>query len=221
MYQIDIIDDNKIVTAGFKQLIEAIGGHFKIRKLWHNGYEFLVHLRTKNATPPDIVIIDYRMPVLMGHHTSYLLQRDFPEIKKIGYSSDVEHKWISNFIATGCKTFIDKSINPLELQNTLQTVSKNEYHYNNYITNQLIKNIWKGSLQIHFPYNLTDNDYFFIMLCQSSLPREQFADVLNITPSLVHKIQISLYKRFDVKTHGEMVRVAIERNIIRHYKFFS
>lgn len=221
MYTIDIIDDSKIVSAGFKNLIEAVNKDFKVRKIWHNGYDFLLSLRVKNATKPDMVIIDYRMPVLMGYHVSYVLQRDFSEIKKIGYSSDAEPKWINNFIATGCKTFIDKSIDAKELEKVLKVVARDEYYYNFYVTERLTKELWNGTLEIQFPYNLTDNEYLFIHLCQSSLTREQFADVINIKIDLLHKKQSKLYKTFGVKTHGEMVSVGIEKKIIKHYKFYS
>jgi len=185
MYRVDIIDDHKACAMGLQNLLNATSNKFQVKKVWFNAPDFLLSLKNKNATQPDLVIIDYRMPFLLGFHLSYLLQRDYPHIKKIGISADAKPQWIEHFIATGSKGFIDKTA------------------------------------EFEFPYQLTDNDYLLIHLCQTSLSRENIADILNLNVETLKKSLGKIYKIFNVKTHGELISIAIEKQIIKYYKIAS
>lgn len=221
MYRVDIIDDHKACAMGLQNLLNATSNKFQVKKVWFNAPDFLLSLKNKNATQPDLVIIDYRMPFLLGFHLSYLLQRDYPHIKKIGISADAKPQWIEHFIATGCKGFIDKTADHIELNKAIETVLKNEFYYNLYVNEKLVKNVVAKTTEFEFPYQLTDNDYLLIHLCQTSLSRENIADILNLNVETLKKSLGKIYKIFNVKTHGELVSIAIEKQIIKYYKIAS
>jgi DNA-binding NarL/FixJ family response regulator len=219
MYKVEIIDDHKACTLGLQNLLNATSTKFQVKKVWHTAHDFLLSLKRKNTTEPDLVLIDYRMPGLLGYHLSYLLQRDYPHIKKIGFSSEAKPKWIEHFIATGCKGFIDKSADHLELNRAIETVLKNEFYYNLYVNEKLVKGILTKSTMFEFPYGLIDNEYLLIQLCQTGLSRESIADILNVKLDTLKKKLSNIYAMFGAKTHSELVRVAIEKEIIKFYNF--
>jgi DNA-binding NarL/FixJ family response regulator len=221
MYRVDIIDDHKACTVGLQNLLNATSNKYQVKKVWFNAPDFLLSLKTKNATEPDLVLIDYRMPFLQGFHLSYLLQRDYPHIKKIGFSSDAKPKWIEHFIATGCKAFIEKSGDQIELNAAIETVLKNEFYYNLYVNEKLVKDVLAKSAEFEFPYQLTDNEYILIHLCQTSLSRENIADILNLNVETLKKNLGKIYKMFNAKSHGELVSLAIEKGIIKYYRIAS
>ena len=221
MYRVDIIDDHKASTVGLQNLLNATSNKYQVKKVWFNAPDFLLSLKTKNAIQPDLVLIDYRMPFLQGFHLSYLLQRDYPHVKKIGFSSDAKPKWIEHFIATGCKAFIEKSGDQIELNAAIETVLKNEFYYNLYVNEKLVKDVLAKSAEFEFPYQLTDNEYILIHLCQTSLSRENIADILNLNVETLKKNLGKIYKMFNAKSHGELVSLAIEKGIIKYYRIAS
>ena len=196
MYKIDIIDDQNVSIRGLADLINVIDGNFKVNKIWNKPEDFLLYLRTKNTVIPNLVLIDYRMPTLYGWQLGYLLERDFKQIKKLGISADIEPTWIEEFLATGCKGFIDKAPEPDELKNAIEIILKDNYLYNLYVSKKTIEKCWKGALDISFPYDLSDDEYLYIHLCQSSLTNDAIAKVLDIGAETLHKKQNKLYLLF-------------------------
>ena len=100
MHIIDIINDSQLFAIALANTLKSISNNFTFGKIWQNALEFLMYVKTKNTTLPDLVLIDYRMPFLLGSHLSYILERDSPEIKKIGISADAEPDWVGEFLAS-------------------------------------------------------------------------------------------------------------------------
>ena len=218
MYKVDIIDDSQMFSISLANTLKLISNNFTFGKIWNTAPEFLLNLKSKHNTPPDLVLIDYRMPFLRGGHLSYILQRDFPEIKKIGISADAEPTWINEFLATGCKAFIDKASHPNELKIAIETVLKDKYYLNLFVEEKQIKK-YNEAVEFDFPFRLTDNEYLYIQLCQSNLTNDAIANVLSIGKELLHKKQQKLFKQFNVKSRAELVNFGIEKKIIRLFMF--
>ena len=122
-------------------------------------------------------------------------------------------------MATGCKGFIDKASHPKELQTAIETVLKDDYHLNLYVEKKYIAKYSNLSVEFDFPFSLSDNEYLYIQLCQSPLTNESIADVLGIGKEALHKKQQKLFKQFNVKNRAELVSFAIDKKIIRLFKF--
>ncbi len=219
MYKVDIVDDSQMFAISLANTLKVISKNFTLGKIWNTGQDFLLNLKTKNCVPPDLVLIDYRMPYLTGGQLSYILQRDYSDIKKIGISADAEPDWIKEFLATGCKGFIDKSSHPDQLKDAIDTVLSDNYYLNLYVEKKQIKKYDKTKVEFDFPFGLSDNEYFYIQLCQSPLTNDSIAFVLNMGKEALHKKQQKLFKQFNVKNRAELVSFAIDKKIIRFYKF--
>ncbi len=214
MYKVDIIDDSQLFAISLANTLKSISNNFTFGKIWQNAPEFLMYMKSKNATLPDLVLIDYRMPFLRGSHLSYILERDFPEIKKIGISADAEPDWVSEFLASGCMGFVDKGVHPKELQVAIENVLNGGLHTNIYVDEKKVLRYKKNGLLLDLPFNLTDNEYLYIQLCQSPLTNDAIASVLGIGKESLHKRQQKLFKQFNVKSRAELVSFAIAKKII-------
>ena len=221
MYKVDIVDDSQMFAIGLANILKQISNKFTVGKVWHSPQDFLQHLNSKNAITPDVVLIDYRMPVLCGGDLSYLLQRGYPHIKKIGISNDCVDSWINDFMITGCKGFIDKATHPTVLQEAIETVLQNKYYYNLYVSENGLKKLTENKPKIEFPFELTDNEYLLIHLCQSNLTYKTISSLLGVGLENLHKKRHNLYKRFNVGSRTELVSFAIDKKIIKHYRFYN
>ena len=85
----------------------------------------------------------------------------------------------------------------------------------------LVKDVLAKSVEFEFPYQLSDNEYLLIHLCQTSLLRENIADILNLNLETLKKNLGKIYKTFNAKSHGELVSIAIEKGIIKYYRIAS
>jgi len=214
MHIIDIINDSQLFAIALANTLKSISNNFTFGKIWQNAPEFLMYIKTKNATLPDLVLIDYRMHFLLGSHLSYILERDSPEIKKIGISADAEPDWVGEFLASECMSFVDKGVHPRELQTAIENVLYGRLHTNIYVDEKKIIRHKKSGFLIDLPFNLTDNEYLYIQLCQSPLTNDAIANVLSNGKESLHKKQQKLFKQFNVKSRAELVNFAIAKKII-------
>jgi DNA-binding NarL/FixJ family response regulator len=221
MFTVDIIDDNTMMAHSLGSTIGALGSNFKLGKVWTKPEEFLLDLTHKHCSPPSLVLLDFRMPCLLGSHVSYLLQKKHPHIKKIGLSSDVVPSWINSFMATGCKGFISKSDSLQDLETAIQTVLQGNYYRNLYVTEDMVATFTNTKIEMAIPYNLSWDEYFLIHLSQSDLTNENIADVLDIDKEILHKKRSKLYKDFNVHSRQGLVNFATDKEIIKYYKFYS
>lgn len=221
MYTIDFVDDNKIVASGIHLLLSKEAKGFVMGKLSFLATDYLDHLKKKNTTLPHAVIISHKMMGLNGWCLCYILQRDYPQIEKIVISSELDSDWAGRFIITGCKALVSKSNGLEEMLQAIAAVKNGAYYCNNFYSKALVKKMQNQLLQYDFPFNLNANEYFYIYLCQTSLTNAEIARLLNIGDADLHKKQQKLYKKFEVKTHGELVAKAIQLRIIWMFKYKS
>ena len=76
-YTIALIDDHKIVRQGLKELLQRLG-NYSVSHEFENGEDFLNALPL--ASPPDLYILDYSMPVKNGIEVLAILEK-LPDIK--------------------------------------------------------------------------------------------------------------------------------------------
>ncbi|MBN2652510.1 MAG: response regulator [Spirochaetales bacterium] len=120
-----IVDDIKNNRNLIKSMISPIG--FKILEAT-NGQEALDLIKVK---PPDVVLMDMRMPVMDGYEASSKIKADKEtrEIPIIAITAsafdDQEHK----VLASGVEEYIRKPFNPEELFDKLEQLLHIEYIY--------------------------------------------------------------------------------------------
>ena len=158
------------------------------------------------------------MPYINGIDLSYLTNKRYPHIQKIGISSDDYENWINGFLITGCKTFLSKGCNHNELFKVIEVVANNQFYYNEYVTKKFVKTIEETQAKFTFPKELSEVQYFFILLCQTELTYIAIADILMLKEDTLDKVRHKLFEKFDVKNRTELVAYAFENRIIKARK---
>lgn len=83
--KVAIVDDESSLVMLFSLALRK--GNYSIVKTCSNGKEFLEYLESieglEDPELPNVVLMDYRMPVLDGLETAKLLRINFPEMKII------------------------------------------------------------------------------------------------------------------------------------------
>lgn len=116
-----VVDDNHLDRRILKSLLENNG--FKIIIEAENGQDFLDQLG-KEATPPQICILDVFMPVLDGFNTAKKLRKLYPEVIIICVSNISDQQMVRNVISSGAHTFLPKGFHSQDFVRTLLTLLK-------------------------------------------------------------------------------------------------
>jgi DNA-binding NarL/FixJ family response regulator len=125
MINIAITDDNNL----FRIALEALLEQNKIRILFDakNGQELIDKLSVQPLLP-DVILIDYNMPVMDGRETVEVLTKLYPNIKIIALSGFYFNYLVTRFINAGAKGFLTKNVDPEILIQAITMVNDNKYY---------------------------------------------------------------------------------------------
>lgn len=125
---IAILDDHQIIIDGLKLLLES-DSNINVVFEATSGSIFLRKL-TEIDRIVDIVLLDLMMPEISGFEMALMLKKDYPEIKIIVLSMNIDGKSITELKAkAGIKGFLSKSVDKTELMLAIMTVNSGEEYF--------------------------------------------------------------------------------------------
>ncbi len=217
MVQIAIVDHHLLVAKGIARIIEAANPNYKVVNISKNAHEFLSCLKSKKAEKIDLVIVNYEMMGLNGIDLCYLLNRDFPTIKKVGLGNIGKQEKAFGFLYHGCKAFVTKTCNENDLIAAIEISVKNEFYFNQYVMPKMVKQIEQKKIEFNFPLGLRDNHYFFIKLSSTNITYKSMAEILSISENTLHKIQQRMFDKFSVDNRTDLANVAVTNDLFTNY----
>ncbi|TXT31728.1 MAG: two component transcriptional regulator LuxR family [Chitinophagaceae bacterium] len=150
---------------------------------------------------PTILILDISMPNGMhGYDVAKFLQKNYPAIKILVFSSFDDRAAIKAMIRFGAKGFVCKGGQTDELKRALLEVTNGGTYFPKdfIITAKEIKEI--QSKPIEWAENMTQKEWDLAHLITSDLPLKQVAAKLDISESVASKRRKSVFKKTGAKS---------------------
>ena len=91
-----IVDDHRLFASSLEKLINTFD-EFTVQFMAHNGVELQKEL-ARQKSMPNIILLDYNMPVMNGYDTVKWLTEHHPKIKVLALSVEDNEKIILNLI---------------------------------------------------------------------------------------------------------------------------
>jgi len=181
------------------------------------GSDLLEQIKNKKEVP-DVVFLDYKMPIMDGRQTTIALKKKYPFIKVIMISLFCKDYIISSMITAGATGYLSKNVEPETLEKAIHVVMTGKYFIE---TDpgifETFSSFSKSSMQ-HHNYSLdhlelTDKQKIFIQLCSTELPYYNIAYKMGISIKTVDNYRDKLFKRFNVTTRIGLVIFAAQNGI--------
>lgn len=204
-----LADDHTLVGQGLAAILEKIQGIASVR-LFTNGKDLY---RATLAEKPDFVILDLDMPEWNGLETLAKLKSAWPEIKCIILSMIDEKSVIEECISLGAISYLHKDCTQQDLESALQSALAGNIFYSKVVIDAL-----KGSrrnrqegLYKHEP--LTDREREVLKWICDGLSVKEISDKMFVSQRTVETHKYNLMKKFDVKSAGKLIAIAIKQKI--------
>ena len=121
MYNVMLVDDEKLIIQGLMNIIEWEDIRLKVVETAQNGYDALEKFKSK---PVDIIVTDISMPRLTGLELIREVRKINSKTKFIILTGYDEFTYAKEAIKYGVESYILKPINEEELQETLINIVK-------------------------------------------------------------------------------------------------
>ncbi|OJW80257.1 MAG: hypothetical protein BGO69_05345 [Bacteroidetes bacterium 46-16] len=95
---------------------------------------------------PDVCLIDYSMPRMMGDELAAKLREAYPSIKLAAMTGNMDTTCLIKMIKNGCDSFFIKSSNPLEWHRGIVALLNKGHYYTEWMEQSLLQLIRIGGL---------------------------------------------------------------------------
>ena len=208
---IAILDDHQIIIDGLKLLLES-DSNINVVFEATSGSIFLRKL-TEIDRIVDIVLLDLMMPEISGFEMALMLKKDFPEIKIIVLSMNIDGKSITELKAkAGIKGFLSKSVDKTELMLAIMTVNSGEEYFSQEAEREMdnYEKISKEQEQI----TLTKREIEIIRLIDKGLINKEIAKKLFISEQTVTTHRKSILRKTGAHNVSTLLNFARKAHII-------
>jgi two-component system, NarL family, response regulator DegU len=169
------------------------------------------------ANPPDVILMDVRMPVMDGVEAVKHIKASFPLVKIIMLSTYDEDEFVRNAILAGASGYLLKDISPTELIISIRALNSGVMQISPSLAQKLIQNIYiedKLTESIESPKDLkwlktlTKREREIFALIATGHDNNEIADSLNLAVQTVRNQVSTIYSKLNVKDRFEIIKLA-------------
>lgn len=114
-----IADDQELIRESLS-IILSQNADMEVTGLAENGAELLSLIK---KAPPDIVLMDIRMPELDGVAATHAIKEQWPQVRIIILTTFDDDEYVFNALKYGASGYLLKGVSVAELSNAIRTVA--------------------------------------------------------------------------------------------------
>lgn len=210
--KIAVVDDHNLFRRGLIQLVESLDTKFKVMQEAANGEVFLQQLKQNEAI--DIAILDINMPKMDGFKTVEVLKAEYPNIKVLILTMNDDELSLIKMLKRGVQGYINKDIEPLELNAALNELIKKGHYYNDEMTKHLINAVKSPGLHAQKSSLLSDQELKFIELACSEDTYKEIADTMCLSPKTIDGYRASVFEKLELRSRVGLAMYAIKSGLV-------
>lgn len=209
--KIYLADDHELVANGLAGLLNESGLNSVVR-IFSNGKDLYKAVLSEQ---PKMIFLDVEMPIWNGIETLRKLKEEFPSIPCLMLSMVEEISIIETCLTIGANGFLHKNSSAEELANAITTALRGEIFLSNETT-QILNGLKRTNSSSDFELKepLSQREIDVLKLLCDGMTSKEIGDQLFISHRTVEVYKNNLLQKFNVKTSGKLIALAIKNKII-------
>lgn len=209
-----LIDDQAIVRAAFRSLLERSG---RFRVIGDAG-DARRGIELVGTLHPDIVILDITMPGLSGLDAVAPLKRISPQSKVLMASQHEGQKFVQEALQAGADGYLSKDSDPTELGLAIDSIHRGDSYLSPKVANGVMARAVRGDTSPRDDATalsvLTPREREVFQLLALGKANKEVAAVLDLSLGTVKKHRENLQRKLDCHSPAELARLAIREGLL-------
>lgn len=215
LLRLAIADDQAIFRNGLKASLRPYTD-IQIVCEAENGVQLIEMIQ---ASKPDIVLCDMKMPDLDGIGVCQWIRSNMPTVKVIGLSVYDHYHYISSFFEAGGSGYVLKETDIDEIVNAIQVTYQQGSYIGEATSLQLVKRLIEMKHpSIFFSVNqvipFKPQELEIIRLIAQELTTNQIGQKLNLSPKTIENYRGIILSKIGAKNTAGLLTYAISKGII-------
>jgi DNA-binding NarL/FixJ family response regulator len=202
-----LADDHAIFRQGLRVLLQDEG--FDVVGEAATGPEAL-HMA--EADHPDVVILDYNMPVMDGISVARELQKVAPHVQTVLLTVEEDNASAVEALRAGMHGYVYKSQSAEELISTVREVARGAIHFNTRLTAGALTSLTRE--ESNEPESLTERERQVLTLIAKGSTTRAIAKELGLSAKTIESHRGRIMQKLHVHRAAELIRYAIRRQLI-------
>jgi len=211
-----LADDQQLVRAGFRSLLEGEDGIEVIGEA-ADGVQALDLVRAEH---PDIVLMDIRMPQLDGLAATRAITADpdLAGVRVLILTTFELDEYVFNALRSGAAGFLVKHTEPAELVRAVRVVAVGDALLSPSVTRRLIAEFTsrpsRGDTSSAALADLTDREREVMILVAQGLSNDDIAAEWVVSPATVRTHVSRAMMKLDARDRAQLVVIAYQQGLV-------
>ncbi len=203
-----LADDHQIVRQGLKVLLEREGLEVVGEAAdGHEAVQLAARLR------PDVVVVDFVMPLLNGMDAAVQIHRMSPATKTILLTMYTEDQYVLEALRNGLRGYVIKTQAAADLVRAIREVLNNAVYLSPGISRAVVEAYLSKTEVPADP--LTSREREVLQLVAEGKTTKEIAGVLGLSVKTAETHRTKIMRKLEIHETAGLVRYAIRRGLVR------
>jgi DNA-binding NarL/FixJ family response regulator len=211
--RIVIADDHELIRRGIRGLL-ASKPHWQVVAEANNGRDAV---RVIEELKPDVVILDFSMPLMNGIHATQEILRLQVETEVILLTMHDSEEIIREALISGARGFVLKTDADRDLVDAVDMVSKHRQFFTPRVAELVLNGYFSAKtspLQREEVSQLTSREREVVQLLAEGRTSKEIGGLLRISVRTTETHRININRKLNFNSIADLVRFAIRNGII-------
>jgi DNA-binding NarL/FixJ family response regulator len=209
MTRILIADDHDVLRTGLRALIET-RPDWEVVAETRDGLEAL---RAAEAIKPDIVVLDYAMPVMNGVEVARQLRARPRRPEILIFTMHDDDTILREVVLAGVRGYLLKSDAQGHLIEAIATLARHEAYISGQVSGTLLSAILTPG-KLRDSSLLTPRERTVVQLIAEGRSSREICSILNVGIKTVETHRASAMHKIDAKSTADLIRYAIRHRMV-------
>lgn len=208
MTRILIADDHDVVRSGVRTILEGRPGWEVVGEA-RDGKEAIVQAQ---ATRPDIVILDYSLPLVNGVEATRQIRGRVPGVEVLIFTMHDTDSLVRDVLEAGARGFLLKSDARQFLISAVECLIAHKPFFTGKVSEALLENYLAKGMENASA--LSAREKAVVQLIAEGKTNKQIANILSISTKTVETHRALALRKLNLDTTAALIRYAIRNKLV-------
>ncbi|MCA1410955.1 response regulator transcription factor [Bradyrhizobium sp. NBAIM20] len=209
MKRILIADDHEIVRSGLRAIVETRSNWIVSGEATNGEQAVTLAMETR----PDIVIVDYSMPIINGLEVSRRLRALHVQTEVLILTMHESEELLTEAILAGIRGFLFKSDARNHLISAVEALLDGRPYFTSVLLEKLLRD-YQANKQNRADMLLTSREESVVQLIAEGHTNRSISAILNLSVKTVETHRASAMRKLRMSSTAELVRYAVRKRLV-------
>jgi two-component system invasion response regulator UvrY len=211
MIQVLIIDDQALVRAGIKHILDKSSDITRVAEV-SSGENALKHCR---QSPPDVILLSINLPGLTGFEMTRKLKRSFPDTGVIVLAVHAKPPFPTRIMDAGANGYLTLDCDSHELLKAVRLVAAGQRYIGSEAARQLALSMFTGSKKSSPFEDLSAREMEVMLKITDGRRIPDIASLMCLSPKTVSTYKYRILGKLGARSEVDLVRMAMRYGLVK------